>query len=371
MWDKIAGALTAAGSIGGSFVEGIANLSKKRRQRINQESLDMAQQAADYNYMLDQQAADAAHQRQIDLFNRQANYNDPSAQAARLKAAGFNPALAYSTGGGGMGVSMPSAQGHQGGTMRAPESRQMPMSFTRGIDLVSMQTLKAQKDLINAEAALKRTQAENLKPTSEVGQANLENLKAQTADILESVENRKIQREGWQVQNELSKLELELAKDTKEINFQLAQYRLKDAMQSLDKMIVETSILKTDDTVKKETMKDAIKLVHQQVELNASELIIKSIQQYAMKMDIQLTDYQIGKLQEEVKHMWSRYYTDVDQTSMDNILKARGQEYTMWGTLNKMMDGIADWLDGSFGHSFEGKRWKKIYGDMIDFRDKN
>ncbi len=55
-------------------------------------------QSLDYQAQLNEQAALNAYNRQLDFWNKQNAYNDPSAQMARLQAAGLNPAMINANG---------------------------------------------------------------------------------------------------------------------------------------------------------------------------------------------------------------------------------------------------------------------------------
>ena len=60
----------------------------------NQTNLQIQRETNQSNRAL----AEMQNQWNLDMWNRQNEYNDPSAQVERLKAAGINPALAYSNG---------------------------------------------------------------------------------------------------------------------------------------------------------------------------------------------------------------------------------------------------------------------------------
>lgn len=100
-----AAAATAVGA-GASLVSGATNaivgnnLNKKNRQ--------FYQQMTEYQNNFNAQQAQIAYDRQRELydyqFQKEAAYNDPSAQMQRMRAAGLNPALIYGSGVGDAGA---------------------------------------------------------------------------------------------------------------------------------------------------------------------------------------------------------------------------------------------------------------------------
>lgn len=82
----------ALGLVGGAIG---SILNYYTNERTNQANIAMQESANQANRQL------AAEQRawDLDMWNRQNAYNDPSAQMSRLRGAGINPALAYAQGG--------------------------------------------------------------------------------------------------------------------------------------------------------------------------------------------------------------------------------------------------------------------------------
>lgn len=84
----------------GSLVGGLASLASANQYNRSQERI--AQQANEYNYKMFQEANAFNRQERLEtqdynrsLMEQQMAYNNPAAQAARLSAAGFNPANMY------------------------------------------------------------------------------------------------------------------------------------------------------------------------------------------------------------------------------------------------------------------------------------
>jgi hypothetical protein len=104
------------------------------------------------NHAYNSQAAEAAYGRNLDMWERQNRYNDPSAQMARLKAAGLNPNMVYGQGSGG-------ASGHAGD---APQFTPPQRNFQHFSPLDIPQTLGMYQDF-----QIKNQQLNNLKAQAE------------------------------------------------------------------------------------------------------------------------------------------------------------------------------------------------------------
>ena len=101
---------SVVGSIGGSLItanssEKIANKNLDAQQRENQLNRDWQTQQAELARQYNTQERLSAQQWNEQMQDKQNAYNDPSAQAARYRAAGINPNLAL----GGSGVQSISA----------------------------------------------------------------------------------------------------------------------------------------------------------------------------------------------------------------------------------------------------------------------
>ena len=124
------------------------------------------------------------------MFDYQNAYNTPAKQMQRLKAAGLNPALMY-------------GQGTTGNATGYPQSKQLPAYMETPVDtatlvqgaMATQQLLqsKAQTKKTNEEAELTKVQKEVAMGRSEydiaLGQAQLNNVKKQTSEIDQKIEN--------------------------------------------------------------------------------------------------------------------------------------------------------------------------------------
>lgn len=93
-----AGLISGAGSVGGSLVGGLFNLIGAKQQRKHDKEMAKINQDNILSQMEQQ------NQYQIDQWNRENEYNDPSAVAARYRAAGISPQAALGGSASGAGV---------------------------------------------------------------------------------------------------------------------------------------------------------------------------------------------------------------------------------------------------------------------------
>lgn len=152
---NVGSAVLGVGSnIVGSLFGGL--LQKNNQKAQNQWAEKMMQQQHQWNV----DAATTAYQRQVDFYNMQNDYNSPTNQIARLRAAGINPNLAYANGSlNNVSASVPSVAQSESASASAPSASDIQGSFsTLGSDFVRMyqmseqnKTLKAQADKIQKE----------------------------------------------------------------------------------------------------------------------------------------------------------------------------------------------------------------------------
>ncbi|MBO5971627.1 MAG: hypothetical protein J6Q07_01280 [Alistipes sp.] len=132
---------------------------------------------ADYAFQLQEKAAKNAYNRQLDFWNLQNQYNDPSNQVKRLKGAGLNPALMN-------GQAMNNVAGGLSSTpmpgMISPQGRQSSASNFMGT-LTSALAQLEQTGFLDAETKLmwqkvlnEKLNEDILKGAKELGLTNLE-----------------------------------------------------------------------------------------------------------------------------------------------------------------------------------------------------
>lgn len=157
----------AALGIGTSIAGGAASnaISSAQAWKYQQKQNEWnAQQQQKQNEFAEQQAT-TAYNRQVDFWNLQNAYNDPSKQIDRLRNAGINPSLAYSNGGlNNIGASTPSvSQGSTSapvtGSFNSPINTGAGSQAMNGINnIVALDQNKADLDVKKSEVAKNKAQ---------------------------------------------------------------------------------------------------------------------------------------------------------------------------------------------------------------------
>ena len=192
----------------GAINAGFTNYLNQQNAALNQKYWDLQ---AERTYQLNERAADNAHKRTIDLYNK---LQSPMAIKQQLLDAGLNPALMYSQSGMGGKVSS-GAQGGANGANGAPT-----LGLQQLVDPLTMAQIKnldADTDKKKAETAnqkltsatielenqLKEIQIQidnnNLTFSNETLQASIDAVKANTQKAIEEVrEKRRLNEIGDQ-----------------------------------------------------------------------------------------------------------------------------------------------------------------------------
>ncbi|QCS36962.1 DNA pilot protein [Tortoise microvirus 35] len=141
----------------------------------NKTNRDLASQQNDYNLALQERAfdynsyqSDLEYYRNLEMWNRQNEYNSPAAQIARYKRAGLNPNLIYGTGTASAGNASSSPQ-YTAARFQAPRAERATVSPLRSTfdpyqalqigQALALQ--KAQRDQISAQAEYTRQETKN------------------------------------------------------------------------------------------------------------------------------------------------------------------------------------------------------------------
>lgn len=249
---SVAGAaITAGASLVGSGISAasvsghshqnrvLARWQTEKQYQLAQEQ--MAAQKEMYHHSVEEQRYIDERNRQWQLADIESEraYNDPKAVAARLKAAGINPALAMQGGAGSMlagsgynSPSMPSPSSAPTGSVSAsatpvmpPETR--PYDLGAGVsqavqDFMSMIGLESDVQRKNVQNANETAQTEaninKLQKDGELSEVSAEKLKN---DLYEARETFRIRSQGLQINNDMATAEVAYKKaQTEFVDFQ-------------------------------------------------------------------------------------------------------------------------------------------------------
>ena len=161
----VGGIISGVGSLLGGL--GSSAMNNKAVQDTNKANMEIAKYQAQWQ----QQENEKAYQRSLNMWNLQNEYNSPTQQMARIRAAGLNPNLVY--GNGVTGNSSGSTPQYEPAKFNAP-TMQSYRGWNLGIsDAISQflayRTAKAQVDNMEAQNSLIRQQT----ATEATKQANI------------------------------------------------------------------------------------------------------------------------------------------------------------------------------------------------------
>lgn len=161
----VGGIISGVGSLLGGV--GSSAMNNKAVQDTNKANMEIAKYQAQWQ----QQENEKAYQRSLNMWNLQNEYNSPTQQMARIRAAGLNPNLVY--GNGVTGNSFGSTPQYEPAKFNAP-TMQAYRGWNLGIsDAISQflayRTAKAQVDNMEAQNSLIRQQT----ATEATKQANI------------------------------------------------------------------------------------------------------------------------------------------------------------------------------------------------------
>lgn len=161
----VGGIISGVGSLLGGL--GSSAMNNKAVQDTNKANMEIAKYQAQWQ----QQENEKAYQRSLNMWNLQNEYNSPTQQMARIRAAGLNPNLVY--GNGVTGNSSGSTPQYEPAKFNAP-TMQAYRGWNLGIsDAISQflayRTVKSQVDNMEAQNSLIRQQT----ATEATKQANI------------------------------------------------------------------------------------------------------------------------------------------------------------------------------------------------------
>ena len=244
----------------GSFVSGIFGgngLSKKDQLKIMNKQHEYELENMDYQAKLNEEMAQRNQGRQNEYFGMTAEYNSAKNQKQRLKEAGLNPALMYgSAGSGGAGT------GSTGGASGSGVGLSQAQAVGMGLQLSQ---IKAQTNLMNAEAAkayaeankVKGVDTEKTKQDIQESDARIKEIIAKIPSIKQQYYVNKAYEEMLKASGELSK-SLTAKTDQEKLNLKVQEHIL---FKEFDRLTAEIDGINLDNdqkTIIKNTLKEKI-----------------------------------------------------------------------------------------------------------------
>lgn len=321
--DPITGMLIAQGAgMGLSFINENLMGPWRRKQQIMQQkalnklALEDSMKMADYGLGL-----------QKELFHA----TGYGAQRAQMEAAGLNPALMYGHA-GGMGATGISASTMPAGHASDEASRAQVegMAVQRAITIAQVKNLEAQTAKTEAETKAVETDVE-LKKTN-------------ITEITEKIENYKVERQSFLLENRLKELEYEVTKES-------APYRLDEIKSNLRIMDEQLTELMRNNEINEEIKNEITEQAKLRTKAIAQDILLTIAKN-------KLTREQANKIVNDIYLETEALYLDYDIKNrnikineISNKLKEKYPTLQQVGgrLVNNTVDviyGISDWLDG-------------------------
>lgn len=193
-------AIAAAGSIAASGTSSAVTGAKNEKLMKKQH---------EYN----EESAEKAYQRQLDFYNRNNEYNDPSAVRQRYENAGINPNSAFGTA-GSYTPAQASATAPQAGPVSAPYATDRGFNMTDPLDAA----IKAAQ-VRNIEANTAKTEGDTVSP----------GLVSEGVRLTNSLKEQQIISE--QIAVDQQSFDLDFARDTRELNYS----KLEQSVRNMEK----------------------------------------------------------------------------------------------------------------------------------------
>lgn len=220
---------------------------KKQAARQLEQQGKLNEQAASTNFKYGEMAAENAYDRQLGLFDYEAEYNSPANQRKRLEDAGLSVGLMYGQGGnGGTAHASTVGQGQTGGAVagQASDTASQQANKMRSLEVgLAMQQQRAQIKLLEAQARNLNTEADK------TAGVDTDLTKATTANTLQNTKNQELAAQGQKIDNEYNTIRNEIAefgkgiaKDTLTMNYDRLTYETRTAYYVLEEQKLDLDI---------------------------------------------------------------------------------------------------------------------------------
>lgn len=289
----IGGALAgAAAGVGKSAVEGAVS-DKSYKKRLG------------WDYEYGEKQAENAYQRQLEFWNKTNEYNTPSAQRARLEAAGLNPALMYGSGSGS------NTAGYMSGSNQAPKSG--GSAYNPRISLGEA-----------ADAAMRIAQIRNI-------DADTQKKKAETAYTDVSTSSETIRQDllssqviGQDLANGLADFDLSLKRELRSNSVELSNQSVVRLRNTNDKLNAEII-----DTMNHNAMfPERLALLRQQYALNNAQIGALDARVALARSGVNLNEEQIQLIEERIQQIAAETSRTTSETA--NIQSQTSLNWQTW-----------------------------------------
>lgn len=230
-----------------------------------------------------EKSAENAYARQLDFYNRNNQYNDPSAVRQRYEAAGVNPNAAFGTA-GSYTPAQASATAPQAGAVSAPYASDRGFNFSDPLDAA----IKAAQ-VRNIEANTAKTQGDTVAP----------GLVSEGVKLTNSLKEQQIISEKIAVDQQ--SFDLDFARDTRELNYSKLEQSVRNMEKQNDVLNAQYLTL-MDQHRNNPTVVEELK---SRIWKNAAQVGLMQAQAALARKGVHLTEAQIEKLSAEVSTLAS------------------------------------------------------------------
>lgn len=276
----MAGLGLAIGALGLNAASGIAGLfgAKRKQKRAFNYQSQLNREQAQLNYDYGEMSAENAHQRTLALRadDQQREDTQIQRQVEDAQAAGISPSVFGGMGGAGGGGG--GAGGAQGGGARGGQPVDAAaiigaLNEKRALN-IDAQRQRTEDALAVAEAAVKKAEAKAIRDENERENARLggdvEEQEARINNILEDIRNKKVQRQGYKLQNAFDEVRNEIQNESKKTQV----WKIEAEYEELQEKVKGLTI---DNDIKESIENDLIEYAREQTK----NLIADTIEKYA------------------------------------------------------------------------------------------
>lgn len=297
-------------------------------ERYGERYMGWEKQMADYNMNMSKELAAYNQQLSKDYFD----YTSPDKQMAKLKAAGLNPGLIYSTGGN---------SGQTGGAQAAPVKAEAPNEQYHQINYPTSANMSLRET--PAERELKLAQAENLRSQTEKTKGVDTSLAVKQIENLDAgIDNEKAKNALIKAQTLSQELSNKLSEGTMDDQKAIVHWTSKSAFKHYE--MAENEVYISDAT--KETK---VKLLNQElvnsiIEAKLKEATIKHLGKQNDKIDQEIRKISLESADIVIRRSFDQAKLELDKKrvsieSLRYILEEQAQGYK---TLHQVGGKIVD-----------------------------